>query len=85
MWQPFTEEHQQFRKTVRAFAEKELAPHVDAWEEAGLFPREVFTRLWARDHVEPPSRAVLEAFDELLASVHGDRDDPAAPARDPAR
>ena len=29
MWQPFTEEHQQFRKTVRAFAEKELAPHVE--------------------------------------------------------
>ena len=26
MWQPFTEEHEQFRKTVRAFAEKELAP-----------------------------------------------------------
>jgi citronellyl-CoA dehydrogenase len=33
MWQPFTEEHQQFRKTVRAFAEKELAPHAEEWEE----------------------------------------------------
>ena len=29
MWHPFTEEHEQFRKTVRSFAEKELAPHAE--------------------------------------------------------
>lgn len=44
MWQPFTEEHQQFRKTVRAFAEKELAPHVEEWEHDELFPSWVFKR-----------------------------------------
>jgi citronellyl-CoA dehydrogenase len=44
MWQPFTEEHEQFRKTVRAFAEKELAPHVDEWEADELFPNWVFKR-----------------------------------------
>lgn len=44
MWQPFTEEHQQFRKTVRSFAEKELAPHADEWEEAEVFPNWVFKR-----------------------------------------
>jgi citronellyl-CoA dehydrogenase len=44
MFQPFTEEHEQFRKTVRAFAEKELAPHVDEWEESGCFPNSVFKR-----------------------------------------
>jgi citronellyl-CoA dehydrogenase len=44
MWQPFTEEHEQFRKTVRAFAEKELAPHAEEWEEAELFPNWVFKR-----------------------------------------
>ena len=44
MWQPFTEDHQQFRKTVRAFAEKELAPFVEEWEEAECFPNEVFKR-----------------------------------------
>lgn len=44
MWQPFTEEHQQFRKTVRSFAEKELAPHADEWEEAEVFPDWVFKR-----------------------------------------
>jgi citronellyl-CoA dehydrogenase len=44
MWQPFTEEHQQFRKTVRAFAEKELFPHVEEWERDELFPNWVFKR-----------------------------------------
>ncbi|MBI4704704.1 MAG: acyl-CoA dehydrogenase family protein [Deltaproteobacteria bacterium] len=44
MWQPYTEEHDHFRAMVRAFAEKELAPHVDEWEEAGCFPNEVFKR-----------------------------------------
>jgi citronellyl-CoA dehydrogenase len=44
MWQPFTEEHQQFRKTVRAFAEKELAPHAEEWERDELFPNWVFKR-----------------------------------------
>ncbi|MEO0321819.1 MAG: acyl-CoA dehydrogenase family protein [Myxococcota bacterium] len=41
---PFSEEHDLFRKTVRDFAEKELAPHVDEWEEAKIFPRWVFER-----------------------------------------
>ena len=44
MWQPFGEEHQQFRKTVRAFAEKELAPHVEEWEHDELFPNWVFKK-----------------------------------------
>ncbi|WP_438005258.1 acyl-CoA dehydrogenase family protein [Sorangium sp. So ce321] len=44
MWQPFTEEHQQFRKTVRGFAEKELAPHVEEWEASECFPDWVFKR-----------------------------------------
>lgn len=44
MFTPFREEHDQFRKTVRQFAEKELAPFADEWEEAELFPNEVFKR-----------------------------------------
>jgi citronellyl-CoA dehydrogenase len=44
MWQPFTEDHAQFRKMVRAFAEKELAPHVEEWEHDELFPNWVFKR-----------------------------------------
>lgn len=41
---PYTEAHDLFRKTVRDFAEKELRPHVDQWEEDELFPRWVFER-----------------------------------------
>ena len=44
MYTPFREEHEQFRKTVRQFAEKELAPYVDEWEKAEIFPNEVFKR-----------------------------------------
>lgn len=44
MWQPFTEEHQQFRKLVRDFVEKDLAPNAPEWEESGCFPSSVFKR-----------------------------------------
>ncbi|HUB08560.1 MAG TPA: acyl-CoA dehydrogenase family protein [Myxococcales bacterium] len=42
---PFTEEHRQFRRTVRQFVEKEIAPHSREWDEAGLFPRELFRQM----------------------------------------
>jgi len=45
---------------------------------AELDPREVFVRLWGRDHAEPPSDAVLAGFDGLLAEVQGDREDVAS-------
>ncbi|HLU65218.1 MAG TPA: acyl-CoA dehydrogenase family protein [Kofleriaceae bacterium] len=44
MIQRFGEEHEAFRKTVRAFADKELAPHVDEWERDEMFPDWVFKR-----------------------------------------
>ncbi|HZP38888.1 MAG TPA: acyl-CoA dehydrogenase family protein [Methylomirabilota bacterium] len=43
----FTDDHELLRRTVRAFVEKEVAPHVDAWEEAGRIPRELWRRLGA--------------------------------------
>jgi citronellyl-CoA dehydrogenase len=39
---PFTAEHEAFRRSVRAWVEKELAPHALEWDRAGIFPREVF-------------------------------------------
>jgi hypothetical protein len=45
---------------------------------AELDPRDVFVRLWARDHAEPPGDAVLAGFDRLLAEVRGDRQDAAS-------
>jgi acyl-CoA dehydrogenase len=40
----YSEEHEAFRRTVRAVVEKELWPQARAWEEAGEFPRSLFTR-----------------------------------------
>ena len=40
----FTEAHELFRKTVRTFCEKELAPHMAEWERDEMFPRWVFKR-----------------------------------------
>ena len=33
------------RRSIRAFVEKEVAPHVDGWEEAGQIPRAFWRRL----------------------------------------
>ena len=44
MLNPFTQEHEAFRRTVRAFAEKELAPHALEWDRAGIFPKEIFKK-----------------------------------------
>ena len=41
----FTEEHDMLRRSIREFAEKELAPHAEEWEEQGYFPDWVFTRM----------------------------------------
>jgi citronellyl-CoA dehydrogenase len=41
---PFQQEHTLFREQVRRFAERELAPHVDQWEDEGLFPNWVFRK-----------------------------------------
>ena len=41
----FSEEHEHLRRTVREFVEKEINPHVDAWERDGAFPaHEVFKK-----------------------------------------
>jgi acyl-CoA dehydrogenase len=36
-----TPEREQLRKTVRAFAEREVLPHVDEWERGGELPRDL--------------------------------------------
>jgi len=41
---PFGEEHEQLRETVSRFVANEIAPHVDAWEAAREFPRELYRR-----------------------------------------
>ena len=48
---PFTDEHEQFRETVRRFVERELRPHAREWEDAHWFPNEVFTKLAAQGYL----------------------------------
>jgi acyl-CoA dehydrogenase len=40
----YDESHDAFRATVRKFVEKEITPHVDEWDEAGGFPRELYRK-----------------------------------------
>jgi citronellyl-CoA dehydrogenase len=42
---PFTVEHEQFRQSLRRFVEAELAPHAREWDQAGIFPREIFRKM----------------------------------------
>jgi acyl-CoA dehydrogenase len=37
-------EQASFRASVRTFVEREIAPHVNAWDEAGEFPRALYRR-----------------------------------------
>jgi acyl-CoA dehydrogenase len=41
---PFGDEHEELRQTVSRFVANEIAPHVDEWEAAREFPRELFSR-----------------------------------------
>ncbi len=41
----FSDEHEMLRKSIRAFVEKEVAPHVREWEDAGRIPRSLWRRL----------------------------------------
>ena len=42
----FTPEHEALRRSVRTLIEREINPHVDAWEEAEIFPaHQVFGKL----------------------------------------
>lgn len=40
----YTEAHEAFRQSVRAFVAREITPNVAAWESAKSFPRELYQR-----------------------------------------
>ena len=40
----FTEEHEAFRQTVRAFLEREVVPYHEQWEKDGIVDRAVWTK-----------------------------------------
>ncbi|MCC1495701.1 acyl-CoA dehydrogenase family protein [Alcanivorax sp. 1008] len=40
----FNDTHQMLRDSVRRFVERDILPHIDDWEEAGSFPRELYKK-----------------------------------------
>lgn len=42
---PYTAEHGIFRDGLRKFLDKEIVPHVEEWEEAGIVPRSVWKKM----------------------------------------
>jgi acyl-CoA dehydrogenase len=40
----YTETHDAFRASLRRFVEREIIPNVDAWDEAGTFPRDLYAK-----------------------------------------
>jgi acyl-CoA dehydrogenase len=43
----FEPHHEMFRQAVRAFVQKEVEPHVEAWEQAGEIPKSIWPRMGA--------------------------------------
>ncbi len=44
---PYNAEHEAFRDQVRRFVEREVTPHHETWERAGVVPREVWEKAGA--------------------------------------
>ena len=40
----YDESHEAWRETVRRFVEREITPNVDAWDDAGEFPRDLYVK-----------------------------------------
>jgi alkylation response protein AidB-like acyl-CoA dehydrogenase len=47
----FDDVHEDFRESVRRWLTKEVAPHFDAWEAAGIVPKEVFAAAGANGFI----------------------------------
>jgi acyl-CoA dehydrogenase len=42
---PYTDEHRIFRESLRKFLAREVVPHIDEWEAAGIVPRSAWKRM----------------------------------------
>jgi len=41
----YTEDHRIFREALKKFLEKEVIPHVEEWEEAGIVPKSIWKKM----------------------------------------
>ncbi|MGK5091380.1 acyl-CoA dehydrogenase family protein [Deltaproteobacteria bacterium TL4] len=61
----FNESHHLLRQTVREFVKREILPHLQEWEEAELFPRELY-------HKAAECGILSVGFDEKYGGVESD-------------
>lgn len=69
----YTDSHEAFRDQVRRFVTQEIEPHVDAWEEAGCLPRELYVKagelgLFAAHHPVDHGGAAEDTFFMIVAA-----------------
>ncbi len=43
----YSEDHEAFRSTVRSFIQKEVVPHIDRWDEAGIIEKDIWPKAGA--------------------------------------
>src|SRR5690625_3574039 len=69
----FTEEHEEFRKTVRRFMEAEIKPYVEQWEKEGTVPRSALQKLGEQGYigVSFPKEYGGSGLDVLFSTVVG--------------
>jgi len=63
----FTEDHEDFRQTLRAFLESEVVPHYDDWYAAGIVPHDFYKKLgglgiWGIEVPEEYGGAGIDSF-----------------------
>jgi len=44
----YTQEHRIFREAVKKFLAREIVPHIEEWEEAGIVPKEAWKKMGAQ-------------------------------------
>ncbi|MHB1126355.1 MAG: acyl-CoA dehydrogenase family protein [Bacillota bacterium] len=49
----FSEEHKIFRDGLRKFLEKEVVPRTDEFEEAGIYPRDIWNKMGKQGYICP--------------------------------
>lgn len=78
---PFYQEHHRaWRDTLRRFVEAEIMPHVDAWDESGTFPRELYKKAsdvgllrlgWPEEYGGVPSDPFMSIITSQEMARHG--------------
>lgn len=66
----YTQEHQIFRESIRRYFEKEVTPHVETWEKAGIVPKEIWQNFGRQGFLCPWLSEIYGGVDaDLLYSL----------------